>query len=95
MKFFTRKENFEKLILNSFSTKNFLLDEDIVSGTNLFNGKKFQEPDSVYYTSDDLLSFGKNSVSIFHLNIRIMNKNLKKLLKFLLDFPKLVLRRLG
>ena len=38
MNYFTGKENFEKLSFNPFSIKNLLLDEDIDSETNLFNG---------------------------------------------------------
>ena len=42
MNYFTAKENFEKLSLNPFSTKDLLLDEDIVPDTNIFNDKGFK-----------------------------------------------------
>ena len=78
MNYFTAKENFEKLSLNPFSTKDLLLDEDIVPDTNIFNDKRFQKLNSTYYTPDEL-SFGKNffqdNFSVFHLNVISMDKN--------------------
>ena len=55
---FSGKDSFEILIFNPFSIKD-LLHEDIDRETNLFNGKKFQVIDFVYYTPDDLLNFSK------------------------------------
>ena len=56
---FSGKESFEILIFNPFSIKDLLLHEDIDRETNLFNGKKFQVIDFVYYTPDDSLNFSK------------------------------------
>lgn len=42
MNYFAGKKK-EMLSFNPFSTKNLRLDEDIISETNLLNGKKFQK----------------------------------------------------
>ena len=60
-----------------------LLDNDIDPDSNLFNESKFQNLDSPYYTVDEMISFSKdlsqNKFSIFHLNIRSINKNFENL----------------
>ena len=92
--------SFDKLSFNAFETKDILLEIDTDPDSNFFNESKFQNLDSPCYTPEELITFSKeiseNMFSIFHLNIRSVNKNfenLKNLLQEikhdLLFFPNL------
>ena len=74
---------FDKLSFNAFETKDILLEIDTDPDSNFFNESKFQNLDSPYYTPAELITFSKefseNMFSIFHLNIRSVNKNFENL----------------
>ena len=75
--------SFDKLSFNAFETKDILLEIDTDPDSNFFNESKFQNLDSPYYTPEELITFSKeiseNMFSIFHLNIRSVNKNFENL----------------
>ena len=75
--------SFDKLSFNAFETKDILLEIDTDPDSNFFNESKFQNLDSPYYTLEELITFSKeiseNMFSIFHLNIRSVNKNFENL----------------
>ena len=83
---FTEREHLKNLVFFSLSTKDLPHDEDIDPGKNLFNKKKIQKLNSVSYNPDKLLNFGRSfleeSFSIFHLNIRSVNKSFENFKDF-------------
>ena len=87
---FCRKpcNNFENLKENLFSTDIFT---DKASDINFYNEKLQEELHSEYYSVEEINKVSekliKEAFSIFHLNIRSLNKNIDKL-KDLLGFLK-------
>ena len=74
---------------NPFSTKDVLLEEDIDPETNLLNDTKFQKLNSPHHTPATLINYfiksSKDCFSIFHLNVRSINKNFKQVKDLMLS----------
>ena len=83
---FTEREHLKNLVFFSLSAKDLLHGEDIDPGKNLFKEKKIQKLNSVSCNPDKLLNFDRSfledSFSIFHLNIRSVNKSFEKFKDF-------------
>ena len=86
MNFDVENENFENILFNPFDSQNVLSDENNDPAINFFN-EKSEALNSPYYNVEKFNSSSqnllKNSFSVFHINIRSVNKNFQKLREYL------------
>ena len=85
MNFDVENENFENILFNPFDSQNVLSDENNDPAINFFN-EKSEALNSPYYNVEKFNSSSqnllKNSFSVFHINIRSVNKNFQKLREY-------------
>ena len=86
MNFDLENEDFENILFNPFNSQNILSDENNDPDINFFN-QKSEAVNLSYYNVDKFNSSSqnllKNSFSVLHINIRIMNKNVEKVREYL------------
>ena len=80
-------KSFENDRFNLFEAETILTNENFDPDSNFFN-EKINSVESTYYTHEEFVSFSRNlseNLSIIHLNIRSLHKNIDKLKDFLKD----------